>query len=102
MMRSIESASSVFYHSQDEDSARAAVDGQGSDRETPSGALHDSYRDSGTDGSPVTTEQDTTGKNRRRSPDAGEISPSLHIFLLIYQGWIVRHHRDGVHTAPTR
>ena len=57
MMRSTESASSVFYHSQEEDPGRSV------DREALSGPLYDSYQDSMTDGSPVTTEQDTTGKN---------------------------------------
>lgn len=63
MMRSIESASSVFYHSQEEDPAKTSVDSQGSYREAPSGPLYDSYQDSMIDGSPVTTEQDPMGKN---------------------------------------
>uniref|UniRef100_A0A3B5ASH5 von Willebrand factor A domain containing 5B1 n=1 Tax=Stegastes partitus TaxID=144197 RepID=A0A3B5ASH5_9TELE len=37
MMRSIESASSVFYHSQEEDLLKSGIDSQGSHRETPSG-----------------------------------------------------------------
>lgn len=63
MMRSIESASSVFYHSQEEDPVKTGVDGSGSYREAPSGALYDSYQDSMIDNSPITTEQDIMGKN---------------------------------------
>lgn len=59
MMRSIESASSVFYHSQEEDPVRTGGDSQGSYREAP---LYDCYQDSMTD-SPATTEPDTAGKN---------------------------------------
>ncbi|XP_042264128.1 von Willebrand factor A domain-containing protein 5B1 isoform X1 [Thunnus maccoyii] len=68
MMRSIESASSVFYHSQEEDSMKTGVDVSGSYREAPSGALYDSYQDSVTDSSPVTTEQDTMGLDSKTSP----------------------------------
>uniref|UniRef100_A0A3Q3X3M7 Uncharacterized protein n=1 Tax=Mola mola TaxID=94237 RepID=A0A3Q3X3M7_MOLML len=49
MMRSVESASSVFYHSQDEDQAKTSVDSQGSYREALSGPLCDSYHNSPTD-----------------------------------------------------
>uniref|UniRef100_A0A673BS36 von Willebrand factor A domain containing 5B1 n=1 Tax=Sphaeramia orbicularis TaxID=375764 RepID=A0A673BS36_9TELE len=49
MMRSTESASSVFYHSQEEDPLKTGVDSQGSYREAPSGALYDSYQDSVTE-----------------------------------------------------
>lgn len=62
MMRSIESASSVFYHSQDEDPGKAVVDSQGSDKETSSGVLHDSYQDSLADNSSLATEHDPSGK----------------------------------------
>ena len=63
MMRSIESASSVFYHSQEEDPARTGVDSLGSYRDGLSGPPYDPYQDSLTDGnSPATTEQDA-GKN---------------------------------------
>ncbi|KAM9350842.1 von Willebrand factor A domain-containing protein 5B1 [Symphorus nematophorus] len=68
MMRSIESASSVFYHSQEEDPARTGVDSLGSYREALSGPLYDSYQDSVTNGSsPATTEQDT-GLDCKTSP----------------------------------
>lgn len=63
MMRSIESASSVFYHSQEEDSVKSGVDSQGSSREGASGPFHDCYQDSMNDSSPVTTEQDIMGKS---------------------------------------
>lgn len=59
MMRSVESASSVFYHSQEEDSGKTSADSQGSNREGPSGSLCDSM----TDGSPATTEQDAPGND---------------------------------------
>ncbi|XP_067383371.1 von Willebrand factor A domain-containing protein 5B1 isoform X2 [Channa argus] len=77
MMRSIESASSVFYHSQEEDPVKAGVDSQGPYREPPSGPLSDSYQDSVTDGSPVTTEQDPMGLDktspRRRAYSTNQI-----------------------------
>uniref|UniRef100_A0A8D3BDS8 von Willebrand factor A domain containing 5B1 n=1 Tax=Scophthalmus maximus TaxID=52904 RepID=A0A8D3BDS8_SCOMX len=50
MMRSTESASSVFYHSQEEDPVRTSADGQGSYREAPPGPPYDSCQDSVTDG----------------------------------------------------
>ncbi len=68
MMRSIESASSVFYHSQEEDPLKTGVDSQGSHREALFGPLYDSYQDSMTDGSPATTEQDTVGKLQYTHP----------------------------------
>lgn len=63
MMRSIESASSVFYHSQEEDSVKSGVDSQGSYKEEATGPTCDSYQDCMTDSSPVTTEKDIMGKN---------------------------------------
>lgn len=60
MMRSVESASSVFYHSQEEDPVKTSGDSQGSYKEA--GPLYDSYQDSVTDSSPATTEQDAMGK----------------------------------------
>lgn len=63
MMRSIESASSVFYHSQEEEAGKTGVDSQGSHEEAPSGTLHDSYQDSVTVSGLVITEPDFTGKN---------------------------------------
>ncbi len=63
MMRSIESASSVFYHSQEEDLLKTGADREGSHREALSGPLYDSYHDSMTDSSPANTEQDTMGES---------------------------------------
>ncbi|XP_071380506.1 von Willebrand factor A domain-containing protein 5B1 [Centroberyx affinis] len=63
MMRSNESASSVFYHSQEE-----GFDGQGSHRETHSGALYDFYQDSLSESSPLSVEQDTMGMDSKTSP----------------------------------
>ncbi|XP_076596043.1 von Willebrand factor A domain-containing protein 5B1 [Chaetodon auriga] len=68
MMRSVESASSVFYHSQEEDPLKTGVDSQGSYREALSGPLCDSYQDSMIDSSPATTEQDAVGLDCKTSP----------------------------------
>ncbi|XP_035511953.1 von Willebrand factor A domain-containing protein 5B1 [Morone saxatilis] len=68
MMRSIESASSVFYHSQEEDLVKTSADSHVSYREALSGPLYDSYQDSMTDGSPATTEQDAMGLDCKTSP----------------------------------
>ncbi|XP_070766742.1 von Willebrand factor A domain-containing protein 5B1 [Enoplosus armatus] len=68
MMRSNESASSVFYHSQEEDPVKSGVDSQGSYREVLSGPLYDSCQDSPIDSSPATTEQDTVGLDCKTSP----------------------------------
>lgn len=65
MMRSMESASSVFYHSQEEDMLKTSLDSQGSCREAMSGAPYDSHQDPMIDGSPGTTEQDASGKTPR-------------------------------------
>ncbi|XP_029362902.1 von Willebrand factor A domain-containing protein 5B1 [Echeneis naucrates] len=77
MMRSVESASSVFYHSQEEDTTKTNVDSQGSCREATAGPLYDSYHDSMMDGSPVTSEQDTMGLDsaspRRRAYSTNQI-----------------------------
>lgn len=66
MMRSVESASSVFYHSQEEEPAKTSIDSQGSYKEALSGLLYDSYHDSMTD-NPVTTEQDPSGNHARHA-----------------------------------
>ncbi|KAL6119435.1 vwa5b1 [Pungitius sinensis] len=64
MMRSIESASSVFYQSQEEDALKAGSDFQGSNREAP---LDDSRQDSVTEG-PAVTEQDPSGLDCKMFP----------------------------------
>ncbi|XP_034029335.1 von Willebrand factor A domain-containing protein 5B1 [Thalassophryne amazonica] len=68
MMRSTESGSSVFYHSQEEELVRTGVDGQGSHRESPLGALNESCQNSILDSSPGITEQDTMGVDSKASP----------------------------------
>ncbi|KAM9344411.1 von Willebrand factor A domain-containing protein 5B1 [Pholidichthys leucotaenia] len=87
MMRSVESTSSVFYHSQEEDSGKTAADSQGSHRENLSGTLYDAYQDSPTDNSPVTTEQDPMGLDktspRRRAYSTNQITdynPSKKVY----------------------
>lgn len=60
MMRSVESASSVFYHSQEEDPTKTSIDSQGSSRHAP---LYDSYHDSMTDSGPATREYDASGNS---------------------------------------
>ncbi|KAF7666115.1 hypothetical protein LDENG_00120730 [Lucifuga dentata] len=68
MMRSVESASSVFYHSQEEDPVKASIDSQGSCRDANSGTLYDSYHDSMIDSSAGNTEQDNMGSDSKMSP----------------------------------
>ncbi|XP_056130401.1 von Willebrand factor A domain-containing protein 5B1 [Lampris incognitus] len=68
MMRSNESASSVFYHSQEEEPVKMGFDGQGANRDTHSGTLYDSYQDSMSESSPVTTEHDPMGIDSKTSP----------------------------------
>ncbi|XP_017274747.1 von Willebrand factor A domain-containing protein 5B1 [Kryptolebias marmoratus] len=76
MMRSIESASSVFYHSQEEELGKTGVDSQGSQREGPFGTLYDSYQDSVTDSGLGMTEQDITDDTspRRRAYSTNQIT----------------------------
>lgn len=61
MMRSIESASSVFYHSQEEEPGKTGGDDQRSHKEGAFGTLYNSYQDSATDCGLAATEQDITG-----------------------------------------
>lgn len=63
MMRSIESASSVFYHSQEEEPAKTAADSQGSNRDVLPGPLCDSYHDTMIDGGAATAEHDASGNS---------------------------------------
>nr|XP_040049844.1 von Willebrand factor A domain-containing protein 5B1 [Gasterosteus aculeatus aculeatus] len=75
MMRSVESSSSVFYQSQDDDALKAGSDFQGSNREA---TLEDSRQDSVTE-SPVVTEQDPLGLDckmfpRRRAYSTNQIT----------------------------
>uniref|UniRef100_A0A3P9LZF8 von Willebrand factor A domain containing 5B1 n=1 Tax=Oryzias latipes TaxID=8090 RepID=A0A3P9LZF8_ORYLA len=75
MMRSVESASSVFYHSQEEESAKMGTCNQGYHREAPSWASCVSHQDSLTDSSPVTAEQDIMDDTvqRRRAYSTNQI-----------------------------
>jgi len=79
MMRSIESASSVFYQSQEEDAVKTGSDFPGSYREAP---LYDSYQDSMPD-SPVPTEHDTVGKN----PECMHLVTISIVFCNTNVGW---------------
>lgn len=62
MMRSVESASSVFYHSQEEDPVKTSSDSQGS-----SAPPYDSCQDSMIDGGSATTDQEQLATGRRTS-----------------------------------
>lgn len=62
-MRSTESASSVFYHSQEEDPVKMNTEGHGPCREPVPGTSYHSYHNSTAEGSPATIEPDVTGKN---------------------------------------
>ncbi|CAL8368150.1 unnamed protein product [Lota lota] len=67
MLRSNESASSVFFHSQDEEPCRSSEsDAQGVQMaETASGSPFSPYQDSMSESSPVSTQQDATASRRR-------------------------------------
>lgn len=58
MMRSLESASSVFYHSQEEDPQKIGADTLASHRDVLAGPLYDSALDS----SPVSRDTDPSGR----------------------------------------
>ncbi|XP_043984098.1 von Willebrand factor A domain-containing protein 5B1 [Gambusia affinis] len=75
MMRSIESASSVFYHSQEEEVGKTGAGSQGSHWEAPSGTLHDSYQDAMTESGLVITEPDLTDDTspRRRAYSTNQL-----------------------------
>ncbi|KAM6976951.1 von Willebrand factor A domain-containing protein 5B1 [Aplochiton taeniatus] len=78
MMRSNESTSSVFYHSQEEDPVRTGSDCPlSAHRDLPSGTLIDSYLDSMCENIPVANEQDVApeGKTtmRRRAYSTNQI-----------------------------
>ncbi|XP_059384293.1 von Willebrand factor A domain-containing protein 5B1 [Carassius carassius] len=64
MMRSNESASSVFYHSQEEDAGKVSSDGQVGQV----GSLFDSCQETMSESSPVVTEQDIMGSDIATSP----------------------------------
>lgn len=62
MMRSVESASSVFYHSQEEEVLKMGVDTLGSRDVLSDVPPFDSYHDSMTDSSPVSGDADPSGR----------------------------------------
>ncbi|XP_041713688.1 von Willebrand factor A domain-containing protein 5B1-like [Coregonus clupeaformis] len=70
MMHSNESASSVFYHSQEEDPGTTTgfSDGQGTHRDIHSGPPFDSYLDSMSESSPGPREQNAMGMDSKMSP----------------------------------
>ncbi|XP_017563343.2 von Willebrand factor A domain-containing protein 5B1 [Pygocentrus nattereri] len=75
MMRSNESASSVFYHSQEEEPGRSGSDGQGPPKDT-TGTTFDPYPSNMSESSPVTAEQEAIGADmstRRRAYSTNQI-----------------------------
>ncbi|XP_013887062.1 von Willebrand factor A domain-containing protein 5B1 isoform X2 [Austrofundulus limnaeus] len=76
MMRSVESASSVFYHSQEEESGKTGGDSQGSRRDGPFGTLQDCCKDSETDAGLAVSERDITDDTspRRRAYSTNQIT----------------------------
>lgn len=68
MMRSLESASSVFYHSQEEDPQKTGADTLASHRDVLAGPPYDSTMDS----SPLSRDADPSGSLGR----VGPVSPS--------------------------
>ncbi|KAI4887924.1 hypothetical protein NFI96_022449, partial [Prochilodus magdalenae] len=76
MMRSNESASSVFYHSQEEEPGKSGSDGQGPPRDTPGTTVFDPYQNTMSESSPVTVEQEAIGADmstRRRAYSTNQI-----------------------------
>ncbi|XP_060750007.1 von Willebrand factor A domain-containing protein 5B1 [Tachysurus vachellii] len=67
MMHSNESASSVFYHSLEEEPGKSSTDGHGAARDT-SGTMFDSYQSTMSESSPGMVEQDGIGTNMSSSP----------------------------------
>ncbi|XP_061591188.1 von Willebrand factor A domain-containing protein 5B1 [Cololabis saira] len=87
MMRSTESASSVFYHSQEEDPLKTGVCSQGNHKDAMSESPYDSQQASLADSSPVTMEQDITVLDetspRRRAYSTNQITdynPSKKVY----------------------
>lgn len=68
MMRSVESASSVFYHSQEEESLKMGGDTLGSG-DVLAGPPYDSYHNSTVDSSPVSREADPSGTCQSFGPN---------------------------------
>uniref|UniRef100_W5M229 von Willebrand factor A domain containing 5B1 n=1 Tax=Lepisosteus oculatus TaxID=7918 RepID=W5M229_LEPOC len=68
MMRSNESASSVFYHSQEEDPAKSICEGRGLLGEGMVVSLGDSYQETLSESTAVNTEQAMMGMDAKSSP----------------------------------
>ncbi|XP_017209274.3 von Willebrand factor A domain-containing protein 5B1 [Danio rerio] len=68
MMRSNESASSVFYHSLEEDAGKVSSDAQGPHRDNQVGSLFDCCQETMSESSPIATEQDIIGTDSSTSP----------------------------------
>ncbi|TRY71341.1 hypothetical protein DNTS_016581 [Danionella cerebrum] len=68
MMRSNESTSSVFFHSQEEDAGKVSSDAVGPHRDSQTQSLFDSCQDTMSESSPNTTEQELIGNNTNTSP----------------------------------
>ncbi|XP_026092945.1 von Willebrand factor A domain-containing protein 5B1-like [Carassius auratus] len=78
MMRSNESASSVFYHSQEEDAGKVSSEGQGLHRDNQVGSPFDGCQENMSESSPIATEQDimgtdTANSSRRRAYSTNQI-----------------------------
>ncbi|XP_053338788.1 von Willebrand factor A domain-containing protein 5B1 isoform X1 [Clarias gariepinus] len=78
MMRSNESASSVFYHSQEEESGKSGSDGHGPVPDISGTGMFDAYQSSMSESSPGMVEQDGIGTNmssplRRRAYSTNQI-----------------------------
>ncbi|KAL4623768.1 von Willebrand factor A domain-containing protein 5B1 [Arapaima gigas] len=68
MMRSNESTSSVFYHSQEEDSGKIGSESRAALREWVAGSPSDGYQEVVSEGTPVTTDHDVMGADAKTSP----------------------------------
>ncbi|XP_061114584.1 von Willebrand factor A domain-containing protein 5B1 [Conger conger] len=68
MMRSNESTSSVFFHSQEEDPGKLGSEVRGALREGVAGSLYDGYQENMPESPPVTAEQDMMGMDSKTSP----------------------------------
>lgn len=73
MMRSLESASSVFYHSQEEDPQKTGADAPASHRDLLAGPPYDSVMDS----SPVSRDADPSGRPGPAGRVRYALSPSV-------------------------
>lgn len=76
MMRSLESASSVFYHSQEEDPQKTGADALASHRDVLAGPPYDPVMDS----SPVSRDADPSGRLGRAGRS---VTPSLLLWVTL-------------------